>query len=74
MTSQEAKGSFMLLVDVKAYIWETGIEIEVDKEQCILIENYNYVPTEIIQNQIDEMEWRTMQSKVTTSIFGLDLI
>ena len=64
-------GSFMQLTDIKAYSWDTGVEINIDKKDCILIDNYNFVPISIIEPQLTVQEWRTMQSKVTTSMFGL---
>lgn len=63
------QGSFMQLVDIKAYSWETGIVIKVEKEDCILYENFNFVPTSIIKSQLTEQAWRTMQSMVTTHLW-----
>lgn len=61
-------GSFMQLVDIKSYSWKSGIEIKVEKKDCLLIDNYNYVPTSIIEPQLTEHQWRTMQSEVPTFI------
>lgn len=61
-------GSFMQLVDIKAYSWETGLELKINKDECVLIENFNFVPTSIIEPQLTVQQWREMQSKVTTTI------
>jgi hypothetical protein len=59
-------GSFMQFVDIRSYAWITGVEINISKDDCILVDNYNYVPTSIIEPQMTDQQWRTMQSKVTT--------
>ena len=62
-------GSYMQLTDIKAYSWVNGVEIKVKKEDCILYENFNFVPTSIIKSQLTEQQWRTMQSMVTTHLW-----
>jgi hypothetical protein len=71
-TMQDIKGSFMLYVDVLNYIWENKTALEVDKTDCVLIDNYNYVPIQTIKDRVEDEEWRLIQSKVVTVTFGLE--
>ena len=59
-------GSYMQLSDIKSYSWKSGIEIEINLEDCILVDNYNYVPTSIIEPQLTEQQFRTMETIVPT--------
>jgi len=73
MTSQEAKGSFMLLSDVMKYFEDNNHDSD-NLWELIEVDGRSYLPTSVISSRMSEQEWRTMQSKVTTSIFGLNSI
>lgn len=73
MTSQEAKGSFMLLSDVMKYHMENNFAANFWNE-IVEIDDLVYLPTSVISPRMTEQDWRTMQSKVTTSMFGLNSI
>lgn len=69
-----ASGSYMQVEAVKQYVIENKLTRKVKKQVCVVligIDQIAYIPTEIIERQLDEQEWRTMQSKVTTLVIGL---
>jgi hypothetical protein len=73
MTSQETSGSFMLLEDVMKYHMENDFDANFWND-IVEIDSFPYLPTSVISERMSEQEWRTMQSKVTTSMFGLEPI
>jgi len=80
MTSQEASGSFMLRSDVVNYMtifaegdldWLKVVYWLQNDVEVSVIDGQVFIPTKWVSHNLTEQEWKTMQSKVTTSIFGL---
>lgn len=74
MASQEASGSFMVYFDVMKYFNFIESELDIFRKNVVEIDNISYLPTSVIKLTMSEQEWKTMQSEVTTTIFGLEPI
>ena len=61
-------GSFMKFVDIRSYAWTTGVEINISKDDCLLVNNYNFAPTDLIESQLTVEQFRIMQTIVPTYI------
>jgi hypothetical protein len=74
MSSQDATGSFMLLSNVIKYFEDNNHDSDNLLDSVVMIDERAYLPTKIVSNRMTNMDWRTMQSEVTTAMFGLEPI
>lgn len=68
MTSQEVKGSFMKVWDVLKYFKQNNHDSS--NLPFVEIDGNEYIPIEIVENRINNVNWKKMQSKVTIYMFG----
>lgn len=74
MTSLEAKGSFMRVEHVLEY-FRDKFNFEGWWNMDVEIDDNTYFPIEVIKEKfIGETAWKTMQTKITTHVFGLEPI